>query len=514
MSGPAALRVLGLMTGTSADGVDAALIELPGFPALGAGGLPPPALSERLPGGLPRATVLEHRHTPFRDDLRARVLAAARSQADTSDLAQLHYELGAVLADAAAGLAPSADLIASHGQTVQHIPETDAGRGWHTRATLQLGEAALIAERCGLPVVSDFRGADLAAGGQGAPLVPFADRLMYAEAGVRRAVHNLGGISNLTYLPGLDAAGVLAFDTGPANALMDEVAERAGQRFDEGGRLAASGRVSEDLLEAWLRDPYLAPYLAQPPPKSSGRERWNLAHLQGADTVGLPDLAATVTAFSARTVVDAYRRFVLPLGLDEVLVAGGGAHNPMFMKVLRGGLAPLPVLTFEERGWNSGAREAAAFALLGYFAYQGWPNTLPGTTGPGTRWWRASCRGPPCRGSTYSDKFQGIQESTECPSISQRSIPFLLPFLSRTAPTWCRGPRAAGRRPVGRPFCPRRPGPFLIRLSVLVPEVITPARLVGLNPTTARIQSESIDSDTREDKTFSGSGHLGRRRDG
>ncbi|WP_308425803.1 anhydro-N-acetylmuramic acid kinase [Deinococcus ruber] len=368
--------MLGLMSGTSVDGIDAVLIELPGWPALNparpGSSSPPPALSSAAP----RIRVLEHRAVPFADGLRAALLAASRNDACTSDLTQLNFELGAALADAAADLSRDADLIASHGQTVHHLPHLDASRGWRTRSTLQIGEAAQIVERTGKPVISDFRPADLAAGGQAAPLVPFADRVMYAEDGVRRSIHNLGGISNLTYLPGLDEAGVLAFDTGPANALIDDVAAQTGQRYDEGGRLADSGRIDETLVERWLQDPYLSAL----PPKSTGRERWNLSRMDGAQALSVPDLAATVTAFSARSTAQAYRRFVLPRGLDEVVVAGGGAYNPALMRHLRD-LLPVPVLTFEERGWNSAAREAAAFAVLGYYAYQGWRNTLPHTTG-------------------------------------------------------------------------------------------------------------------------------------
>ncbi|WP_225429849.1 anhydro-N-acetylmuramic acid kinase [Deinococcus detaillensis] len=365
-------RVLGLMSGTSVDGIDAVLLELSGYPRLGTN-IQVPELS----GPAPRFEILEHRAVPFADDLRAALLAAGRDETTTSQITQLNFWLGEALADAAADLAVSADLIASHGQTVHHIPYLDASRGWHTRSTLQIGEAAVIVERTGKPVISDFRPPDLAAGGQAAPLVPFADRIIYAEAGVRRAVHNLGGISNLTYLPGLDEAGVLAFDTGPANALIDEAAELVGKRFDEGGRLGAGGHVAESLVNAWLDDPYLN----ATPPKSTGRERWNLQQLPGVFELDAKDIAATVTAFSVQSIAQAYRRFVLPLGLDEIVVAGGGAFNPTLMAQLRAALAPIPVLTFEERGWNSAAREAAAFAVLGYYAYQGWRNTLPHTTG-------------------------------------------------------------------------------------------------------------------------------------
>ncbi|THF86707.1 anhydro-N-acetylmuramic acid kinase [Deinococcus sp. KSM4-11] len=360
------------MTGTSVDGIDAVLIELPGWPEFGTASQPP-----ALSGPAPRVTVLEHRYTPFQDDLRHALLAAGRDEARTSEITQAHFWLGEVLAEAAADLSGEADLIASHGQTIHHIPAPDAARGWHTRSTLQIGEASMIVERTGKPVISDFRPPDMAAGGQGAPLVPFADRITYAEEGVRRAVHNLGGISNLTYLPGLDGAGVIAFDTGPANALIDEAAGLFHQRFDQGGRMGALGHVADTLIRSWLDDPYLL----APPPKSTGRERWNLQALPGVFELNPEDIAATVTAFSAQTIARAYQEFVVPLGLDEIVVAGGGALNPTLMAQLRSALAPVPVVTFEERGWNSGAREAAAFAVLGYYAFQGWPNTLPGTTG-------------------------------------------------------------------------------------------------------------------------------------
>lgn len=372
-------RILGLMSGTSADGIDAVLLELPNFPLLGAGG-PPPELAGAVAfdGAVPRGRVLAHHYAPYGDGLRAEVLRAARGEANTRDLAQLHFALGEALAEAARPLSQDADLIASHGQTVQHLPRPQEG----PRATLQLGEASVVAQACGKDVIADFRPADLAAGGEAAPLVPFADRVLFAQRGVRRAVHNLGGISNLTYLPGLDPAGVLAFDTGPANALIDEAAELLGRRFDHGGQLAAGGRVNEKLLGVWARDPYLN----SAPPKSTGREHWHLAALAGAFELPPRDLAATVTAFSARTVADAYRRFVLPLGLDEIVVAGGGAHNPVFLAHWRGALPGVPIRTFQDVGWaefgfTASTREAAAFAVLGYYAAQGWANTLPHTTG-------------------------------------------------------------------------------------------------------------------------------------
>jgi anhydro-N-acetylmuramic acid kinase len=371
-------RILGLMSGTSADGVDAVLLELPEyFPSLGEN-TSPPSLSDAVP----RGQVLEHSYTPYPDDLRAVVLEAMRGELKTSSLAQLHFALGEVYASAAKPFSSSAGLIASHGQTVFHIPRPDESKGWHTRATLQIGEAALIAEATRLPVISDFRTADMAAGGQAAPLVPFADRVFFAENGVKRAIHNLGGISNITYLPGLEAERVIAFDTGPANCLIDEAVGKLGHRYDKDGLIAATGRSETQLLEVWLQDPYLQ----LPPPKSTGREVWNLEKLQGVFELEPKDIVSSVTAFSARTITDAYKQFILEHGLDEVIVAGGGTFNPVLMNLMRQGLAGVKVLTLEETpfaefGFNSSTREAAAFALLGYYAFQGWTNTLPHTTG-------------------------------------------------------------------------------------------------------------------------------------
>ncbi len=362
------------MSGTSADGIDAALLELEGWPALGSG-LPFPALSP----GTPRGRVVAHTFTSFAPGLREKVLRAMRAGADTADLTQLHWQLGEALADAAAPLAGDADLIASHGQTVQHHPRPDPARGWARAATLQLGEAALIAERTGRPVVADFRPADLAAGGVGAPLVPFADWALYAEAGRHRVLLNVGGIANLTSLPGLDAQAVVAFDTGPGNCLMDEVAARVGQSCDEDGRLAAAGTPDAATLARWLAHPELR----AAPPRATGREVWSLVQL-GDGGLSVPDLAATATRFTAQTVTAALR--FVPGTPGELVVAGGGARNPVLMRELALALSPLPLRTFADLGWaargfTDATREAAAFAFLGYAHAQGWANTLPQTTG-------------------------------------------------------------------------------------------------------------------------------------
>ena len=342
--------VLGLMSGTSADGADLVLARLAGRP---------PELVWEL---------LERRSVPYPEGLFARVRQAQQDRVlGPRDLARLHHDLGRFYAEAAAPFRGRAELAALAGQTVWHEPP---------QVTWQLGEPSWLAEALGVPVVHDFRPADLAAGGEGAPLVPYPDLLLYGEEGVRRSVHNLGGISNLTYLPGRDASGVLAFDTGPGNCLIDEAAARLGERYDPEGRMASEGRVDEALVEVWFNHAYLR----RPPPKSTGREVWRLERLAFADRLEGADLVATVTAFTVRTVVAAYRDFVLPRGLDEVWVAGGGVKNRTLMAGLRAGL-PVPVRAFDELSLDPMAREALAFAVLGYLRFLDLPNVLPHTTG-------------------------------------------------------------------------------------------------------------------------------------
>ena len=357
------LHVLGLMSGTSCDGVDAVLARL-----------------ERRDGVL-LWEVRARASLEYPPELRGRLERALHP--DTSDvvlLTQLHAEVGAVYAGVAGEMMQTerVDLVALSGQTVYHIPRVDEARGWRTVSTLQLGEAAFVAERCGVPVVSDFRPSDLAAGGGGAPLVAFGDLQLYARPGAARAVHNLGGISNLTYLPADgDPAKVTAFDTGPANCLLDEAAKRYfGLDFDEGGRLAARGRVNEGVLAQLLGHPYFG----LEPPKTTGRELFTLREFEEVLALSPEDVLATLTAFTAKSVARAYRDFVLPRPLDEILVAGGGALNPTLMRGLRE-RSGVPVKTFEELSWHSKDREALAFAVMGYFASYGLPNTLPHATG-------------------------------------------------------------------------------------------------------------------------------------
>ncbi len=343
------MKVLGIMSGTSTDGADLVLAELLGEPE---------SLSWQ---------VLAHASVPYPKYLRERVLSALYGEVETRGVALLHHELGRFFATSAAAFAGRAELAAVHGQTIWHEPPL---------ATLQLGEAGYLAETLGVPVVSDFRPADLALGGQAAPLVAYPDLLLYGQDGVRRAIHNLGGISNLTYLSGRDPAEVLAFDTGPGNCLLDEAAALFGSARDEGGDLAASGQVDPALLAAWLTHSYFKRSL----PKTTGREVWRLDGLEGWQELGPADLLATLTTFTAQSIALAYHKFVLPRGLDEVWVAGGGVYNRTLMREIKAALA-VPVFNFEERGLNSKAREALAFAVLGYLRRREHFNVLGQVTG-------------------------------------------------------------------------------------------------------------------------------------
>jgi anhydro-N-acetylmuramic acid kinase len=360
-----ACHVLGMMSGTSLDGIDAVLVRL--------------EYDETL-----HWEVLARESQTYSSALQERLRRAIKPE--TSDvvlLTQLHSEVGHAYADLAKAIQQKnkLDLIALSGQTVYHIPRLDVSKNWHTKSTLQLGEAGFVVEACGVPVISDFRQADIAAHGQGAPLVPFGDWELYRDKHKARSIHNLGGISNLTYLPASGKSDdVFAFDTGPANCLIDEVMQlHFQQSFDKDGNIAAQGTIDGKVLEHLLKHPYLK--LA--PPKTTGREVFTLSEIAKmieVSSLGPHDLVATLTAFTAHSVAEAYQHFVIPKGLDEILFAGGGALNPVLMQHIKT-LLPVDVKTFEEVGWHSKDREALSFAVMGYFGFHGLANTLPLATG-------------------------------------------------------------------------------------------------------------------------------------
>jgi anhydro-N-acetylmuramic acid kinase len=368
------MLVIGLMSGTSLDGIDAALVEIDGEP------------------GSMRWDLREFCMIPYTGAQRFEIHEAIE-RGSAATLCRLHARLGEWLAAAALKVCAAADvppsdvaLIGSHGQTVWHLPPDGEERG----ATMQLGCAATIAERTGIDVVSDLRARDMAAGGQGAPLVPWVDRLLFASREHPRILQNIGGMANLTWVPpraGVEAGPGLAFDTGPGNALMDaavELATRGAACYDRDAEWAKTGTVDDALLAELLAHPYFD----MEPPKSTGREVFGRGMVQSIVARQPPEtpqewsnLIATLTAFTARTITDAVRRWVLPLGGGEVVVTGGGARNPLLMEWLREGLAPLPVYGGDRIGLDPDAKEAVAFAALAWAHVQRLPANVPSATG-------------------------------------------------------------------------------------------------------------------------------------
>lgn len=364
------VRYLGLMSGTSLDGIDAALIQLA-------------PEGEELGARLERFV-----STPYSDAQRETVKNALAG--GPADLCRLNVTLGEWLAEAAlhvlalAGI-EAAELagVGSHGQTVWHEPPAGGRMG----CTLQLGEAAVVAERLGVPVVSDFRARDVAAGGHGAPLVPLVDRMLFSAPGVRRALQNIGGMANVTLLPPAGSQGqVRAFDTGPGVAVIDAVVEviSAGmQRYDDRGRRASAGRVDEGLLGHLLDDAFFR----QPPPKSTGRERYGEAYARELVREGRArgltdeDIVATATALTAHSIAQAYRLQSVGGLPDECIVSGGGVRNLTLMNMLAEALQPVPVTDLSALGWDPDAKEAVAFAVLAYLFQAGRPGNLPSVTG-------------------------------------------------------------------------------------------------------------------------------------
>jgi anhydro-N-acetylmuramic acid kinase len=388
------MLVLGMMSGTSADGIDVALARISGAP---------PDL---------KATLVGHTSAKFPATLRKEILRVAEQRPTTAGaLSQLNFRLGEIFADAARSAcrkfrvrSSKIALIGSHGQTIFHQGKPANFLGRPTASTLQIGEPAIIAARTGITTVSDFRPADIALGGQGAPLVPYADYLLYRHEKLGRVSLNLGGIANITVLPrACRPRQVFAFDTGPANMLIDALVShftRGRQRFDKNARLASQGRRVPALLDDLLRDPYLK--LA--PPKSTGREYYGHAYLKKVLALGRRhgakpnDLIRAATIFTALSVVDALNRFVLPkTKIHQLIVSGGGAHNPLTLAQLSAALGkqagedhvgarfsaspPIEVLPSSRLGIPEDAKEAFAFALLAYETFHQRPANLPSATG-------------------------------------------------------------------------------------------------------------------------------------
>jgi anhydro-N-acetylmuramic acid kinase len=372
--------VAGVMSGTSADGINVALVQM-----------------SARGRGRPRHTLLGHEEHRFPAAVRRAILSMMNAEsARVADLARLNFLLGELYAEAVAKTArkhrAKIDLVGCHGQTIFHqgVPQPFLGRSF--AATWQTGEGAIIAARLGVPVVSDFRPADIAAGGKGAPLVPFADYLFYLDRRRNRIAQNIGGIANLTAIPaGASLQQLIAFDTGPGNMVIDAVMEKLfGKRYDRDGKIAASGRAVDGVVQKLLR----APFFRQKPPRTAGREEFGRDYaarfLQLCGGAGKSDIVATATALTARSIADAIGRFVLPRFNTtqrrtghEIIISGGGAKNPTLIAMLRQALEPLGIaLRFsDEFGLPAEAKEAVAFALLAYETWYRRPSNVPSATG-------------------------------------------------------------------------------------------------------------------------------------
>ncbi len=367
--------VAGVMSGTSADGINVALVRI----------------TERG-RGRPRHTLLAHAEYSFPAPVRRAILNMMNAEsARVADLVRLNFLLGELYADALAKTARrhriKLDLVGCHGQTLYHQGTAARFLGRKVAVTWQTGEGAVIAARLGVPVVSDFRPADMAAGGKGAPLVPFLDYVLYRDPHIGRIAQNIGGIANLAAIPAsakLDR--IIAFDTGPGNMLIDAVTEQLfGQRYDRNGRIAASGRVLDDVVAQSMQ----ALFFRQKPPKTAGREEFGRTYakdfLSRCGRADKRDVVATATALTARSLADAVQRFVLRKRgrYQEMIVSGGGANNPTLMAMLRNEIAPLGIaLRFsDEFGVPTDAKEALAFAVLAYETWHRRPSNVPSATG-------------------------------------------------------------------------------------------------------------------------------------
>ena len=373
------MRVLGLMSGTSADGIDVALVRVTGR------------------GWRVRARLEKFCTFPFPARVRRAILRVANANRRTvlsvAEISQLHFLLGELYAEAVARACrrfrvplKSIDLIGCHGQTVYHQPQPELFAGRHVASTLQLGEAQVLAERTGRPVVANFRPRDLAAGGQGAPRVPFVDYLLYRHPRRGRVALNIGGIANVTVIPaGARPEQVIAFDTGPGNMVIDAAVEhvtRGRQRFDRNGALAARGSVLTPLLRRLLRHPYFL----RRPPKSTGREEFGRAYaekfLRAAGRAAAEDKVRTAMELTVQSIADAFRRFILPKAdIHQVILGGGGARNALLVRRLRETLPGLRFLPAGKLGVDEKAKEAFAFAVLAYLTWRGQPGNLPSATG-------------------------------------------------------------------------------------------------------------------------------------
>jgi anhydro-N-acetylmuramic acid kinase len=372
ISGKGKLRVVGLMSGTSADGIDAAVVEID---------------SQKV-------RLLAFDTFAYPAALRRRVLDLCRPEsARLDDICHYNFVLGEVFADAVVKLCSksgislsSISLIGSHGQTIYHQPSGKRYNNKVIRSTLQIGEPSVIAQRTGVTTVADFRPRDMAAGGQGAPLVPYADYVLFKHKRLARTVQNIGGIANVTFLPGgCMQDDIVAFDTGPGNMVIDGIVRlitSGRKRCDTGGRMAARGKVDKRLLDELYRHPFFR----QRPPKSTGREEFGADFAERiyrrAEKKGLADadIVATVTALTAKSIAQAYRRFLKAMP-DELILCGGGSHNRALVEMLHAELTDVKMLSTDDFGISVDAKEAVSFAILAWATIKGMTNNVPAATG-------------------------------------------------------------------------------------------------------------------------------------
>lgn len=370
--------IVGLMSGTSLDGVDAAIVRIEG-------------------SGLESKVELVHfTSTPYDNELREKIKdLCSIERSDVAQVCGMNFRMAHVLADAVrqavadAGLTmEDIDLVSSHGQTIWHIPEDDPADPTLVRSTLQIGDLSVIAKSTGKPVVGDFRTADIAVGGQGAPLVPYGDFILFRDAAKGRIAQNIGGIGNCAAIPANGRPEqVIAFDTGPGNMLIDQAVytlSGGAHSYDAGGEWAARGRADTGFVEQMMSHPYFA----RKPAKSTGRELFGKAY--ALDWIGRmqakglsdADIVATFTAFTAYSIYQSYRDFVLPhMAIEEVYVSGGGAHNKTLLRMIAELLPGQRILTSDELGISGDAKEAVAFAIFANNLLHGIPNNLPSATG-------------------------------------------------------------------------------------------------------------------------------------
>jgi anhydro-N-acetylmuramic acid kinase len=379
--------VAGVMSGTSADGINVALLQIAETRS------PSSSRSRQLRGQeCPRYTLLAHAEFPFPALVRRKILEMMNAEhARVADLARLNFLLGEFYAEAVTRTARKhrlrLDLVGCHGQTLYHQGAAAPFLGRKLAVTWQTGEGAVIAARLGVPVVSDFRPADMAAGGKGAPLVPFLDYFLYRDARIGRIAQNIGGIANLTAIPATATSRhVVAFDTGPGNMVIDAVMQQLFRRsYDRDGKVAASGQVLDGVIGQLMH----APFFKLRPPRTAGREEFGREYvgrfLKLCRTARNADVVATATALTARSVADAARRFVVRKrsSYREMIVSGGGAKNPTLMAMLRNELSPLGIeLRFsDEFGIPTEAKEAVAFAVLAHETWHRRPSNVPSATG-------------------------------------------------------------------------------------------------------------------------------------